>query len=82
MDYEECLPEEMMAMEFTPPTILKPEDETDEFDEYIKRIKANGIRLECPYGCSCKGYLCSGNPYTTPCGRAIEVKEDEYNGEN
>lgn len=47
------------------------------FEEYIKKCKENNIKLECPFGCSCYGYLCNGNPYETPCRMAIEVKEDD-----
>ena len=52
------------------------------FEEYIERIKENGIKLECPFGCSSYGYLCNGNPYETSCGLAIEVSESEVSDEN
>ena len=47
----------------------------NDFEEYIEYCKKNGIKLECPFGCSCYGFLCDGDPYTTPCGRAIEVEK-------
>ena len=47
-----------------------------DFEEYVQDIVDKGYRLVCPYGCSALGFLCSGNPMTTPCGLATIVDND------
>ena len=47
-----------------------------DFEEFIEFVKENGHKLECPFGCEFCGYLCSGNPYETPCGNSILIDKD------
>lgn len=46
------------------------------FEYYVTKVKVNKHTLECPNGCSCLGTLCNGDPYTTPCGRAVEYDKE------
>lgn len=47
-----------------------------DFEEFIEYVKENGYKLECSFGCEFCGYLCSGDPYETPCGNSILMDKD------
>ena len=49
----------------------------DGFEKFIENVKSNPkIELVCPIGCSSYGYLCSGDPYETPCSSSYLVDKE------